>query len=1604
VVVIELQDLANYAGATFQWYKDGVKIPTAQEHIYTALSTGDYKLLVTYGDCSVYSNVLSIVTGSSTYGILEPIVGFIPASMQLCGPMSEVKMFVTNLTDYVDPTFYWYKDNVQIATGASYTTTLEGTYFVIVGDDDCTAKSESYTIIDNGFGHEPVITSVTSYHDLCEGNGVVVIELEDLDDYPSATFQWYKDGVEINGATEHIFVAEFTGNYKLLVIHGDCSVYSNTITVVPGSSPYEITNPIIASTSGSLSLCGPMSELTLYVSNVSDYSNPTFYWYRNNLRVGMGESLTTNIEGDYFVVVGDDDCSSISTTVTIIDEGAGINPIISSVTGSLDLCEGEGVVVLELNDLANYPSAIYQWYKDGIAINGANNHIYIAETIGEYKLLVSYQSCSVYSNSLIVVPGSSPYEITDPIIATIPESGQLCGPMSIVTLFVSNVADYSAPAFYWYKDNIRVGTGAQYITSEVGEYFVVVGDENCSAISETFIVEESGSTLDLNITSLSGSNILCIGGSLILQLEDYENYSGALFQWYKNNVEIPGATNHILKTSAEGNYKLYVIYDECAAYSNTIEVIISPTNNEIEKPILVYTPESGNLCGPMSEVTMTVGNILDYSVPEFAWYKDNVYVGSGASYTATAEGLYFVMVMDGECTAISVAHNVIDNGASFEPVIYSVSGGLTLCENGGKLLLELEDYDMYQGALLQWYKDNVIIQGATNYTYKVELPGNYKVRVLYESCSVYSNTLTVTEDSGSSIDVPQLTFVPEFGQLCGPYSTVTIAVENINSYNNPEFYWYYNNTYYSNGSIITISQVGEYYVVVSDGGCTSVSDTHVVDDSGYSIENPIVTSLPSSNVICGDNGSVILRLINAHSYYYPELQWYKDGMPIAGATTYFYAASEAGTYKLLVVDDPCSIFSPEFVITESESGIETPIISSFPVDAKVYNNNPVEMFLTNIDDYDNPQFYWYSVHQNAIVGDNSISYSTLTLGTYRLMVVDGDCAAWSNDISITIGDCPTVTFDVTDLATCEGETVDLMTAVSNVPSNHQVHFYSDPALQNEIYNIVYNVTSATYFVRSMDHETTCVSEVYTLTLIAAPAPTATVGGTYTAYQGEVINIPVILTGNSPWELTYNVNGFDEQTITVDESPYYISATYSVGTSYLNLVSVSNDYCTGSASGTATIIINSHSTELDAEFGEDATICNGELAKLHVILTGTAPWEIVYSDGHEEFTLRDITTTYYEWAVAPEQSTVYSLVSVKDLHYFRDDFDQNVTITVVDSPNLTIDTQFDVCQSDQSVVVPYTSLQTSLKYKLDFAIEANLVGFVDINEYVDLPQSELNILLPNGIVGGNYLAELYVINETGCENIYPIIIRVFEGPVIITQPENSINMCEGDDLLLSVEAAGIDLTYQWYKDGVAIDGATSNVYYEEYHSELDGYYYVEISGRCSGEENITSYAVVVTINEISMLRKWNNILFVDNSSEQYVQYQWYKNGVAITMDGKSQYLRIATNEDAEYQVRTYYADGSSLLSCPILISADGYVASTLVYPNPVNQNERVTITIDNHDDNIHTIEIVDVAGRTVFVTKTEERELKIPVNMAKGSYIVKITSSSGKSFNNKLIVK
>jgi len=346
----------------------------------------------------------------------------------------------------------------------------------------------------------------------------------------------------------------------------------------------------------------------------------------------------------------------------------------------------------------------------------------------------------------------------------------------------------------------------------------------------------------------------------------------------------------------------------------------------------------------------------------------------------------------------------------------------------------------------------------------------------------------------------------------------------------------------------------------------------------------------------------------------------------------------------------------------------------------------------------------------------------------------------------------------------------------------------------------------------------------------------------------------------------------------------------------------------------------------------------------------------------------------------------------------------VTVEVMPEIALNVSPVVVACYNAPSFNIEYGVVLPGTEYKLLFDPVAIAAGFVSITDFRVLPHSKIVSQIPNGVKPGNYYATLTV-RLGQCTMDYDILIVVKDKLTATELSDDEIFLCEKEMLNLYVHAND-NVQYQWFFEDVIIPDANTCCYETVFNASKAGTYSVEISNEC---ETITYYFHVYS-NPVIIEQKWNDVLYVDNSSGKYVAYQWYKNGTPVAKNGNAQYYTEYTDcftKGAEYNVRAYKADGSYDEACAIIPndgSCDGGTG-VVVYPNPVNNGNNVTILLKTNGTQPNaTAHIFDIRGRLVATYSITDYRTEVVVNWAAGNYVIKVTMANGEEFIEKLIIQ
>ncbi|WP_156879230.1 T9SS type A sorting domain-containing protein [Salinimicrobium xinjiangense] len=246
----------------------------------------------------------------------------------------------------------------------------------------------------------------------------------------------------------------------------------------------------------------------------------------------------------------------------------------------------------------------------------------------------------------------------------------------------------------------------------------------------------------------------CEGDTATFNTEDLG--TGFSYQWYLNNVIIEGATGYSYTTAAltleeDGDvYKVRVTNDETLCYgeeSGTLTVYANPDP--------MVGDESACDGDTATFSTADLGAGFSYQ-----WYLNDGIIAGATDYSYTTGAL--TLASDGDVYKV-----VVTNDAT--SCYGDDSGTLTVFENPAPVVdnesecegdtATFSTSDFGAGFSYQWYLDDVLIPGATNYSYTTgelafsQSGGVYKVVVTNDSSKCFgegSGTLTMFENPDCS--------------------------------------------------------------------------------------------------------------------------------------------------------------------------------------------------------------------------------------------------------------------------------------------------------------------------------------------------------------------------------------------------------------------------------------------------------------------------------------------------------------------------------------------------------------------------------------------------------------------------------------------------------------------------------------------------------------------------------------------------------------------------------------------------------------------------------------------------------------------------------------
>jgi len=228
----------------------------------------------------------------------------------------------------------------------------------------------------------------------------------------------------------------------------------------------------------------------------------------------------------------------------------------------------------------------------------------------------------------------------------------------------------------------------------------------------------------------------------------------------------------------------------------------------------------------------------------------------------------------------------------------------------------------------------------------------------------------------------------------------------------------------------------------------------------------------------------------------------------------------------------------------------------------------------------------------------------------------------------------------------------------------------------------------------------------------------------------------------------------------------------------------------------------------------------------------------------------------------------------------------------------------------------------------------------------------------------------------------VIVTTGQSPVVAVSPTGASTVCAGDKLTLTGTPASGTPTYQWFKNGTAISGATTN----KLEVNTSGAYTLNSSfnGICPV---ISPASTVTATNPLEPLVTFNQGVLTTSAG---TDIQWYLNDVAIAGATATTYKPTA---NGVYKVKLKDINGclaSASFGITILAtSTDNPFATFYAFPNPATDVLHIGIPSVFQAANIR-VRISDMQGKEMRDSRVESRDNRLSLDISAlttGNYVI-----------------
>jgi copper chaperone CopZ len=298
-----------------------------------------------------------------------------------------------------------------------------------------------------------------------------------------------------------------------------------------------------------------------------------------------------------------------------------------------------------------------------------------------------------------------------------------------------------------------------------------------------------------------------------------------------------------------------------------------------------------------------------------------------------------------------------------------------------------------------------------------------------------------------------------------------------------------------------------------------------------------------------------------------------------------------------------------------------------------------------------------------------------------------------------------------------------------------------------------------------------------------------------------------------------------------------------------------------------------------------------------------------------------------------------------------------------------------------------------------------------NNTVGIDKTITVVYALNGSAKGNYLAPANFV----------ITGAIITDNLTLSPTITSTSGCEGSSLDLNYTVlTGTPTQYKITFSASTLAAGIQNINYTDLPTNLTngvlpvlipkgtkyGIYQgtLQMKNELGIESPVYSFEFTINVSSDYIIPKFDDVVLCDNSSNLFVGYQWYKNGVAI--DGATkQFYNDLDGLIGSYSLRVITTNKDTLYTCSKELNIP-LIKKLSVFPSPLKVNQPCTVKLTGMSDTElegSEMSVYSVQGIIVYHSTKVERLNSIYLPAIDGMYLGNVTTKDGQVFPFKVIV-